>query len=273
MKEDPTFHCQWDNDSKEMIVSGMGELHLEIYGQRMEREYSCPVTLGKPKVAFRETLSAPCEFDYKHKRQSGGRGQYGRVIGVIEPLDGEKNTKVLFSDETYGPNVPKQFVPAVEKGFRMMCDRGALTGHKIAGVKFRLLDGDNHSVDSSEISFIMAAQGAIKQVYNDGQWHILEPVMKVEVTGPSEFQGQILTQLTKRNGIVLNTDESEGFFTIVSEVPLNDMFGYAMELRTATQGKGEYTMEYSRYAPARGEVQQELALKYQQEMAQDAKQN
>lgn len=166
-KEDPTFKCYWENDNKEMIVSGMGELHLEIYGQRMEREYNCPVTLGKPKVAFRESLAEPCAFDYLHKRQSGGSGQYGRVKGIIEPLGPEDNTKILFSDETFGPNVPKGFVPAIEKGFRQMCEKGALTGHKIAGIKFRLQDGAHHSVDSNEIAFIMAAIGAVQQGTSD----------------------------------------------------------------------------------------------------------
>lgn len=162
-REDPTFHCYYDNDNKEMLVSGMGELHLEIYGQRMEREYNCPVILGKPKVAFRESLLAPCEFDYLHKKQHGGAGQFGRIKGILEPLPPDQNSKIIFSDETYGPNVPKQFVPHIEKGFRQMCDKGALSGHKISGVKFRLIDGAHHSVDSNEISFILAAQGAIRQ--------------------------------------------------------------------------------------------------------------
>lgn len=167
-KEDPTFRCYWEDDSKEMIVSGMGELHLEIYGQRMEREYSCPVTLGKPKVAFRESLLEPVEFDFLHKKQSGGAGQFGRVKGVLEPLPAESNTKVEFSDETFGPNVPKNFVPAIEKGFRLMCEKGVLTGHKISGIRFRLFDGAHHSVDSNEMAFIMAAIGAVKQ----GEWSV-----------------------------------------------------------------------------------------------------
>ncbi|KAI1306022.1 Elongation factor G, mitochondrial [Halotydeus destructor] len=272
-KEDPTFKCLWDADNKEMIVSGMGELHLEIYGQRMEREYSCPVILGKPKVAFRETLAEPCAFDYLHKRQSGGSGQFGRVKGIMEPLGPEENTKVVFSDETFGPNIPKNFVQYIDKGFRSMCEKGSLSGHKIAGVKFRLMDGAHHIVDSNEIAFTLAAVGAVKQVYELGAWRILEPVMKVEVTGPSEFQGAIVAQLTKRNGIVLGTDDSEGFFTVQCEVPLNDMFGYATELRTATQGKGEFTMEYSRYTPARGDVQAEIIQRYQQEKEQEARRN
>ncbi|XP_076323640.1 mitochondrial translation elongation factor G 1 [Tachypleus tridentatus] len=264
-REDPTFQVYFDTDSKETIASGMGELHLDIYAQRMEREYNCPVVMGRPKVAFRECLLGPCEFDYLHKKQHGGAGQYGRVIGIIEPLPSEENTKVVFSDETIGTNVPKPFVPAIEKGFRMMCEKGMLTGHKISGVKFRLLDGDHHIVDSNEISFILAAQGAVKEVYKYGNWHILEPIMTVEVTGPQEFQGSVMAQLNRRHGIITGTDANEGWFTIVAEVPLNDMFGYATELRSSTQGKGEFSMEYCRYSPALPETEQELIQQFEQE--------
>lgn len=161
-KEDPTFKFHFDNDVKETIVSGMGELHLEIYAQRMEREYNCPVVLGKPKVAFRETLVAPCEFDYLHKKQSGGQGQYARVTGVLEPLPPNKNTVLEFADETVGTNVPKQFVPGVRRGFLHMAEKGLLCGQKLSGLKFRLQDGAHHIVDSSELAFFLAAQGAIR---------------------------------------------------------------------------------------------------------------
>jgi elongation factor G len=303
-REDPTFHCEWDKDNKEMIVSGMGELHLDIYGQRMEREYGCPVELGKPKVAFRESLMEPCEFNYLHKKQHGGAGQFGRVQGIMEPLPPHLNATNVFSDETFGPNVPKQFIPHIKKGFLMMCEKGSLSGHKISGVKFRVMDGAHHMVDSNEISFILATCGAVKQglfslsyvffpmmqdpifcsfcfsahrfllsdfhdaVYELGKWHILEPIMKVETTCPSEFQGSIIAMMTKRNGVIVGTDESEGYFAIVCEVPLNDMFGFSTDLRTATQGKGEYTMEYSRYSPARGDVQNQLIARYQKELEQ-----
>ncbi|XP_047488000.1 elongation factor G, mitochondrial-like [Penaeus chinensis] len=259
-KEDPTYRVQWDNENKETIASGMGELHLEIYAQRMEREYGCEVLMGKPKVAFRETLSAPVEFDYLHKKQSGGSGQYGRVIGIIEPA--EENTKNVFADETMGTNVPKQFIPAIEKGYHAFCEKGMLSGHKISGIKFRLKDGAHHIVDSNEISFILAAQGAMRQAYEDGMWILLEPVMSVEITAPEEFQGSIISQMNKRNGIITGTDANEGWFTLYTEVPLNDMFGYASELRSATQGKGEFAMEYSRYAPMRSEMMEALIEEY-----------
>ncbi|XP_069692230.1 elongation factor G, mitochondrial [Periplaneta americana] len=263
-KEDPTFQFHYDSDNKETIVSGMGELHLEIYSQRMEREYSCPVQLGKPKVAFRETLVGPCEFDYLHKKQSGGAGQYARVTGIMEPLPPTQNTVLEFSDETVGTNVPKQFVPGVERGFRIMSQKGLLSGHKLSGVRFRLLDGAHHIVDSSELAFMLAAQGAVKEVFERGMWQILEPIMAVEVVAPLEFQGTVLGQLNRRHGIITGTDGVEGWFTIYAEVPLNEMFGYASDLRSVTQGKGEFSMEYSRYSPALPNVQEALIREYQE---------
>ncbi|KAM8716905.1 hypothetical protein ACLKA7_003730 [Drosophila subpalustris] len=263
-KEDPTFHFFFDNDVKETLVSGMGELHLEIYAQRMEREYGCPVTLGKPKVAFRETLVAPCEFDYLHKKQSGGSGQYARIIGIMEPLPPNQNTLLEFVDETVGTNVPKQFVPGVEKGYREMSERGMLSGHKLSGIRFRLQDGGHHIVDSSELAFMLAAHGAIKEVFQNGSWQILEPIMLVEVTAPEEFQGAVMGHLSKRHGIITGTEGTEGWFTVYAEVPLNDMFGYASELRSSTQGKGEFTMEYSRYSPCLPEIQEQIVRQYQE---------
>lgn len=265
-KEDPTFQFRFDNDNKETIVSGMGELHLEIYAQRMEREYNCPVELGKPKVAFRETMMSPCSFDYLHKKQSGGAGQYARVIGIMEPLDPHQNTILEFVDETVGTNVPRQFVPGVERGFLDTCQKGFLSGHKVSGVKFRLQDGGHHIVDSSELAFFLAAKGAVKEVFDTGAWQILEPIMFVEAVIPEEFHGTVIGQLNKRGGIITGTEGTEGWTTIYAEVPLNNMFGYAGELRSMTQGKGEFSMEYSRYSPCLPDVQEQLIRKYQEDM-------
>ncbi|XP_017888955.1 elongation factor G, mitochondrial [Ceratina calcarata] len=262
-KEDPTLRHYYDTDNKESLISGMGELHLEIYSQRLEREYNCPVILGKPKVSFRETLRQPYEFDFLHKKQTGGAGQYARIIGVIEPLPAENNTEIQFKDETIGTNIPKQFVPGVERGFRAMCEKGFLSGHKLAGIKLRLLDGMHHCVDSSELAFFNAAQGMMKEALQFGSWHILEPVMLVEVTVPTEFQGIVMTQLTKRHGIMRDSDANEGWVTLKAEVPLNDMFGYIGELRSTTQGKGEYTMEYIRYTPCLPEIEDRIIREYQ----------
>lgn len=261
-KEDPTFKFQYDTDNKETIVSGMGELHLEIYAQRMQKEYNCPVNLGKPKVAFRETLVSPFEFDYFHKKQHGGQGQYARVIGILEPLPPNENTNLDFVDETSGPNVPKQYIPGIIKGFKMMSEKGLFSGHKISGVRMRLVDGAHHAVDSSELAFILATQGAIKQAFDEGIWQVLEPIMEVEAVVPVEFQGAVMGQFNKRSGIISGSEGTADWVTIYAEVPLNSMFGFAGELRSLTQGKGEFSMEYVRYSPTTPENQEKIVMNY-----------
>ncbi|CAG5135585.1 unnamed protein product, partial [Candidula unifasciata] len=262
-KEDPTFRVLWDNESKETIASGMGELHLDIYAQRLEREYGAKCVLGKPKVAFRETLVAPCQFDYLHKKQSGGQGQYARVIGVVEPLPVEENTKLDFVSEVVGTNVPRQFIPSVKAGFLRVCEKGGLSGHKVTGVRLRLQDGANHSVDSSDLAFQLATEMAMKEVFEDGKWQILEPIMTVEITAPEEYRSAVIENVLKRSAVIVGTDNIEGSFVLYCEAPLNEMFGYATELRSLTQGKGEFAMEYCRYSPALPSTQEKLMQEYQ----------
>lgn len=265
-KEDPTYRVWYDTDSKESIASGMGELHLEIYAQRMEREYGCPVTMGKPKVAFRETLLNKTVYDYWHRKQSGGRGEYARIVGYMEPMPVTENTKIEFKDKTTGTNIPKSFIPGVKKGFMDSCEKGSLAGFKVVGVRMVLLDGASHEVDSSEWAFYQAAQFAFMDVVEDGDWQILEPIMFVEVSAPEEHRNAVMGLMRQRNGIIIDTEQTDGHFTITLEVPLNMMFGFASELRRNTQGKGEFTMEYSKYAPCPPELQNKLVEEYQKSL-------
>lgn len=271
MKEDPTFRVIYENENKELIAYGMGELQLDIYATRLEREYNCKCVLGKPKVAFRETLLEPFEFDYLHKKQSGGQGQFARVIGVLEPLPSAKFNTVEFSNETTGTNIPSQFVPAVKKGFMQSLEKGSLTGSKVAGIKFRLIDGANHAVDSSELAFILATDGAMKQAYASGTWQIIEPIMLAEIIAPVEYQSAVTGHLNKRHAVIVSQDSTQGWVTIQCEVALNDMFGYTTEIRSLTQGKGEFAMEFLKYTPARQEIASKLISEYNAKMYPETK--
>lgn len=247
-KEDPTFRVHRDEESAQTIISGMGELHLEIYVERMKREYACEVITGKPQVAYREAITTRGEYNYTHKKQTGGSGQYGRVAGFIEPLPSDHVTGFEFEDEIVGGSIPREFIPACEKGFREAVKKGPLIGFPIVGVKCVLNDGAAHPVDSSEIAFKTAALMGFREAYMRAKPTILEPIMLVEVQFPEEFQGPVMGQINQRRGTILSSEKLEGFVQAMAEVPLNDMFGYSTDLRSATQGKGEFSMEFKRYA-------------------------
>lgn len=240
-KEDPTFRVHVDSESQETIISGMGELHLDIYVERMRREYKVECVTGKPRVAFRETITVPATFDYLHKKQSGGAGQFARVKGSIEPMtvDPDTGKDTAFENNVTGGNIPAAFIPAVDKGFREACERGQLTGHPINGCKFVLDDGQAHIVDSSELAFRLAAMGAFREAFAKAKPVILEPIMAVEVVAPIEFQGAVIGALNQRRGTIVDTEVRDDEFTLTADVALNDMFGYSGQLRGMTQGKGE----------------------------------
>jgi elongation factor G len=254
-KEDPTFRVRVDPESQETIISGMGELHLEVYIERMRREYGAQVETGRPQVAYRETITRRAEFNYVHKKQTGGSGQYARVAGYIEP---SSEHPYDFVDEIKGGTIPSEFIPACDKGFRSAIERGRLIGFPIVNVRVVVNDGNHHPVDSSEMAFQTAARAAFREIYGKAAPQVLEPLMKVEVEGPNEFQGAIYKTLMARRGTVVGSTEEEGFARIEAEVPLAEMFGYATDLRSATQGKAEFTMEFARYAPAPKEVAEKL---------------
>ena len=262
-KEDPTFRVAADPETGDTVISGMGELHLEVYIERMKREYNASVDVSPPRVAYRETISSRADYDYLHKKQTGGSGQYGRVVGYLEPIDEEYE----FVDEIRGGVIPREYISSVNKGFRSMMDKGSLIGARVTGLRFVLKDGNHHAVDSSDTAFQAAARGAFRSVYGKAKPIALEPVMKVGLEGPSEFHGQMVATLMQRRGIISGTTEADGFSEVEAEVPLAEMFGYATVLRSATQGKAEFTMEFSRYQPAPAGVTEDLVKKFQEERA------
>ena len=261
-KEDPTFRVSSDPETKETIIAGMGELQLEVYVERMKREYGAEVITSPPRVAYRETITKAAEFDYTHKKQTGGSGQFGRVVGYVEPFD-EQDYE--FVDQIKGGVIPREFIPSCDKGFKSMLEKGRLIEAPVTNVRVVINDGSYHNVDSSDMAFQAAAQGAWRQVYEKAKPIILEPVMKVQIEGPIEFHGGMVATMMQRRGVVSGVQEESNYCQIDAEVPLSEMFGYATTLRSATQGKAEFTMEFARYAPVPNSVQTEIIEEYQKE--------
>ncbi len=255
IREDPTFRTHVDEESGDTIISGMGELHLEIYVERMKREFEAEVDTGMPQVAYREAISRKADFDYIHKKQTGGAGQYGRVAGYMAPSD---DGIYEFLNQIKGGVIPTEFIPAVDKGFQSCLGKGPITGFPVLGMKMEINDGQFHSVDSSDRAFFQAAVGAFRQAYPKAKPIILEPIMKVSVESPSEFQGNVLGSINQRRGLIMSSAEDGLFTTIDAEVPLAEMFGYATSLRSMTQGKAEFTMEFSRYSKVPESITEEL---------------
>jgi len=262
-KEDPTFRTHVDPESRETIIQGMGELHLDVYIERMKREYQVAVRTGMPQVAYRESIALRTEFDYTHKKQTGGAGQFGRVIGFIEP-HAEKPYE--FVNQVKGGRIPREFIPACDKGFQASLKRGRLIGYPITGIKVTLTDGQAHEVDSSDIAFQSAAQGAFRQAYEAAKPYALEPFMRLSVEGPAEFLGNIFAGINQRRGIIVSSVEDGMFARVDAEVPLSEMFGYSTVLRSLTQGKAEFTMEFLKYARVPAQVAEKLIAQYQEKL-------
>ncbi len=261
-KEDPTFRTYLEEETKETIICGMGELHLDVYVERMRREYQVDLQTGMPKVAYRETITRQADFNYTHKKQTGGSGQYGRVAGFIEP---SSEGDYQFFNKITGGAIPTEFIPSCDKGFKACLKRGSLAGFPIVGVQVTINDGAAHTVDSSDLAFQQAAIGAFREAYAKASPSILEPVMKVVAETPSEFQGAVLGTLNQRRGIIISTSEDRAFSTIEAEVPLSEMFGYATVLRSSTQGKAEFTMEFAQYNPVPRSIAEEIIKRYKEE--------
>jgi elongation factor G len=257
-KEDPTFRAGADPESGETVIHGMGELQLDVYIERMKREYGVSVEVSPPQVAYRETITERVEYDYTHKKQTGGSGQYGRVAGYLEPNPGGG---FEFVDDVKGGAVPRQFIPSVEKGMKSMIDKGRKIGAPVVDVRVVLNDGKSHTVDSSDIAFQEAARAAWRDAYDRGKARVLEPIMRVVVEGPTEHSGGVLTTLMQRRGAIIGQQESGGMTITEADVPLAEMFGYATTLRSATQGKADFTMEFSRYTPVPESLEAELVEK------------
>ena len=260
-KEDPTFQTFVDPESNQTIIKGMGELHLEVYIERMRREYKCEVETGMPQVAYRETITQRADFNYTHKKQTGGSGQYGRVAGYMEPLE---KGDYEFVDNIKGGAIPNEYIPSCDKGFREAIKKGSLIGFPIVGVRCVINDGQSHPVDSSDIAFQLAAIGAFREGYAKAKPCILEPIMKVSVEGPTEFQGNIFASLNQRRGIITSSTEEGAYSRVEAEVPLSEMFGYSTVLRSLTQGKAEFTMEFEKYGKVPSSISDALIKEFEE---------
>ena len=268
-REDPTFRVHNDAESGETIISGMGELHLSIYVERMKREYNVEVATGQPQVAYRETIQARVPFDHTLKKQTGGAGDFARVVGFLEPTGtlGENE----FEQAITGGTISEKYLLACEKGFQQSTITGPLLGHKVLGTYMQINDGATHMTDSSELAFKNATQQAFRKAFQAAQPQVLEPLMKTVITAPNEFQGNIVGLLNKRNATINDTEIGPDDFVLTADCSLNSMFGFSSQLRAATQGKGEFSMEFSHYSPAPMQLQKELVAKAEKERAEKNK--
>jgi elongation factor G len=267
-REDPTFRVATDEETGETLIAGMGELHLDIYVERIKREYKVDVEVGAPKVSYREAPTRATAYDYKHKKQTGGSGQYAHIIGHLEPLPDDATENFVFEDAVIGGRVPREYIPSVEKGFLAVLGKGPIAGFPIVGVKATLEDGSYHDVDSSDMAFQVCARAGFREAFLETKPVLLEPIMKMEVEVPADFQGAVTGELNKRRGLIISTETVGNSSTIVAEVPLAETFGYSTDLRSMTQGQGVFTMEFAKYRPTPGNIQKEIIeMRKKQELA------
>lgn len=263
-KEDPTFRVFNDEETSEILIAGMGELHLEIYVERIRREYGVEVEVGPPKVSYREAPTVVAPYNYKHKKQTGGAGQFAHMVGRLEPLPADATEDFVFEEKIVGGRIPKQYIPSIEKGLRESLHKGPLAQFPVVGVKVVVEDGSYHEVDSSDRAFQTCARDCFRETFRQAKPVLLEPIMKVEIEAPEKFQGSIVGDITSRRGIIQSTDITEGTSRIVAEVPLAETFGYATDLRSMTQGQGAFTMELSTYRRVPATIQEEIIAEKKQ---------
>ena len=264
-KEDPTFQVATDEETGETVMAGMGELHLDIYVERIRREYGVECEVGAPKVSYRETATRPMEFNYKHKKQTGGSGQFAHIVGALEPLtdenrpeDADPEATFIFEENIVGGRIPKQYIPAVQKGFASSLEKGPVAEYPIVNIKAILNDGSYHEVDSSEMAFQICARSCFRETFLKMKPVLLEPIMNVEIECPEEHQGSVSGDISSRRGVIVSTEIVEGISKIMAEIPLAETFGYSTDLRSLTQGQGVFSMELGRYAPMPASLQEEV---------------
>jgi elongation factor G len=267
-REDPTLTVGTDDESGETILAGMGELHLEVYIERIRREYGVSVEVGAPKVNYREAPTQAAKFNTRHRKQTGGSGQYAHIVGSLEPFDPEESEEAFqFEENVVGGRIPKQYLPAVEKGFRSTLQRGPLAGYPVVGLRVTVDDGSYHEVDSSELAFQVCAVTTMRENFRRTNPVLLEPVMKIEIECPGEFQGAVVGDLTSRRGMVVGTEADGAITRIEGEIPLAETFGYSTNLRSMTQGQGTFSLEFARYRRLPPSIERDVIAERKAELA------
>ncbi|QDT65404.1 elongation factor G [Calycomorphotria hydatis] len=261
-REDPTFHVRSDEETGQTLIAGMGQLHLEVYVERIKREYGVECEVGAPRVAYRERPTKRVEYSYRYKKQSGGSGMFGEVKGYMEPMPEDAEEPYEFVNEVTQGKIPKEYIPAVDKGYQAMLGKGPLAECEVVGIKMVLQDGNYHDVDSSEMAFQLTGQGCMREeIFPKGKFTLMEPIMKLEIEAPEDFQGAVAGHLASKRGIINNIDTRMGDCVIEAECPLSELFDYANELRSMTQGKGNYSMEFAKYGVVPASLQPDIIAK------------